>query len=309
VIHLRAAAIAALWAVGSTMAWTPAGQVGAPQVFRSRTDEVLVPTVVTDHGALVTGLTPGDFALLDNGVRQSVTVLAGTLPLDVTLVVDASASVVAGAFEPFVQAIAGALDTGDRIQVVTFGSDITVSVPMQPSGARLSAGPPDVGSFTALNDALLYALVQPAEADRRAVIVALTDARDNWSWLAGARLPSVAARSDATLYALIAGRPGWTDTIGRLAAPEQGSVGDVVVNGGLDALKQAAHSSGGEVYDAAPAADALAGFVRVLQDCRSGYLLAYVPRGVKAGGWHDVTVTVHGHEHDTVRARKGYGGS
>lgn len=58
---------------------TPRPEVSAaqiePPVFRVNTSVVLVPTLVEDSsGEIIYGLKPGDFTLLDNGVRQKVNV-------------------------------------------------------------------------------------------------------------------------------------------------------------------------------------------------------------------------------------------
>jgi len=60
--------------------------------FRSATDVVFVDVAVRGElGTLVTGLTPADFVLTDNGVRQKIeSVDATDLPIDLTLVADVS---------------------------------------------------------------------------------------------------------------------------------------------------------------------------------------------------------------------------
>jgi hypothetical protein len=47
-------------------------------------------------------------------------------------------------------------------------------------------------------------------------------------------------------------------------------------------------------------------FRRVLDDYRSGYVLEYVPAGVAAEGWHEITVTVVKAGKYDIRTRKGY---
>ena len=43
----------------------------------------------------------------------------------------------------------------------------------------------------------------------------------------------------------------------------------------------------------------------MLDDFRASYVLQYVPRGVAAEGWHDVSVAVRKHAGYEIRARKG----
>jgi hypothetical protein len=62
---------------------------GQAPVFRATTQVVTVQASVLQGKTPVEGLSPADFVLLDNGVRQRVEVMAvEATPLDVTLVFD-----------------------------------------------------------------------------------------------------------------------------------------------------------------------------------------------------------------------------
>ena len=64
----------------------PAASVQQP-TFRSRTDVVSVNVSVRQGRQPVTNLTAGDFAIADNGIAQTVDVLAlAHVPIDLTLV-------------------------------------------------------------------------------------------------------------------------------------------------------------------------------------------------------------------------------
>ena len=61
--------------------------------FTSRIDAVRVDVLVTENGRPVQGLTPDDFEVLDNGVRQRVDLASfEQIPLNVVLALDMSAS-------------------------------------------------------------------------------------------------------------------------------------------------------------------------------------------------------------------------
>ena len=67
--------------------------VQPPQVFRSSVEVVEIDVSVMRGNQPVQGLTSSDFTLTDNGVAQQVeSVLVDRLPLNVTLVLDASRS-------------------------------------------------------------------------------------------------------------------------------------------------------------------------------------------------------------------------
>src|SRR6185503_17752438 len=64
------------------------------QQFRSRTDAVIIDVTVLQNDRLVTDLAAEDFSVSDNGVRQEIVDLSREpLPMDVTLLLDRSASV------------------------------------------------------------------------------------------------------------------------------------------------------------------------------------------------------------------------
>ena len=72
----------------------PAPQQEPPQTFRSSADAVSVEASVRREKRPVTGLKLSDFELLDNGVPQEISDLSyERLPIDVTVVLDVSASV------------------------------------------------------------------------------------------------------------------------------------------------------------------------------------------------------------------------
>jgi hypothetical protein len=71
----------------------PAPTAAQQPTFSARLDVVRVDALVTDDGRIVRGLTPDQFEVLDNGVRQQVDLASfEDLPLDVVLAFDLSES-------------------------------------------------------------------------------------------------------------------------------------------------------------------------------------------------------------------------
>ena len=95
---MRAARPAGLALTGAAVAITvgvSAGTRGQDQrpVFRAGTDVVTIPVSVRSSGSPVAGLSAVDFALLDNGVPQTLEVVSGdAVPADITLIVETSAA-------------------------------------------------------------------------------------------------------------------------------------------------------------------------------------------------------------------------
>ena len=91
---MRAGARIAIALVFSGLAVTAAYAQDPAPVFRAGADVVSVEASVRQNRRPVVGLTASDFELLDNGVAQQITdVSYEKLPIDVTVLLDVSASV------------------------------------------------------------------------------------------------------------------------------------------------------------------------------------------------------------------------
>lgn len=70
-------------------------------------------------------------------------------------------------------------------------------------------------------------------------------------------------------------------------------------------LEALAAETGGKVLNAERSDQLQQAFVKIVKEFRSRYLITYTPRGVDAGGWHPIEVTLKGRK-GTITARKGY---
>jgi hypothetical protein len=292
-------------------------------VFRTGIDVVAVDVSVTRGRAPVTGLGVADFQLMDNGVPQQIdAVLTGSVPIDVTIVLDLGGSTATAwpAFRTDVEAMRAGLGALDRIRIVGVGMGTRELVPMRPAREPLPAAAFDGGHLsTALHDGLFLALARPGEPDRRHLVVVFTDGFDNWSVLDGERLPAIAERADAVLHAVVTATPPVApppDADGRSSAViangtftntrlSRGQWDDRIARWSASqrALFDAVSRSGGALHRIENRA---AAFTGVLADFRSSYVLRFTPRGVAPGGWHELKVSVPKPGGLTVRARKGY---
>jgi Mg-chelatase subunit ChlD len=266
---------------------------GAPPpqtVYRAQTDVVVIDAAVTNGRTPVTNLTKNDFEVKDNGVVQSILDFSReTAPLDVTVTIDVSGSMTRAdraVVERALAAISGALTPTDRAAVVTFGSQITERVPLQPG--PIAADLSTVGSGgSAVFDALLLALVTPPVPGRRQFGLFMTDGEDNAS-LFDSRTVVETARHAGSLISIVV-------VENRASLSVQG------------ALRAVALNTGGEVI-ALKKKDGLSlAFLTALENFRTSYVLRYSPTGVEPTGWHDVSVSVRSRGY-TVRARRGYWG-
>lgn len=283
-----------------------AGQVTVPQaqqrpVFQASVAAVGVDVSVKLRNKPVLGLGAEDFQLTDNGVPQRIELVSlETIPLDVSILLDASASMY-GVYawllsvEPWVKqtqaqvpSVTALLGPTDRFRVLSFGLEVRQVLAMQGPRLPLQLSSFPSASGTSLYDAVFLALLHDPGPDRRHLVVAFTDGDDTTSVVSADQLIDTAGRSEASvhiIYALARGR-----------APSDRP---------FAMFNRLADLSGGDVHT--PIAGRLpAAFERVLADYRARYLLRYSPQGVVPGGWHQVDVRVRPLPKADVKARKGY---
>lgn len=266
-------------------------------VFRASVDGVLVNVSVRQANQPVTGLTADDFELTDNGVPQEIVSMSfETLPIDVTLLLDASSSVQGRRLMRLKNSVvetASILDAEDRLRLIEVQFELHQIFPFQPGGAPPPVDELAAGGGTALLDGLAAAMMRAADPDRRQLIVAYTDGNDTTSILDVAGVREIADNADAVLHIVVPTSGG------------RNARNDVPA---ADALEDIARRTGGQLFLVdidAPITDA---FRQAIDEFRRSYVLRYRPTGVEMGGWHEIQVRVTGGEGYEVRARRGYGG-
>jgi hypothetical protein len=297
----------------------------APQqpVFRAGTDVVLVNVLVTRGRTPVTGLVAADFVLRDTGVRQEIDVVPlRERAIDVTFV---SSAVFESQYDELLrgressEAVRALLRPDDRLRLIVGGERVHERS-MRAARDANGFGPDIVsGIGSSLNDALVYALMRPVDADRGHLVVAYTGGLESWSTLSADWISEVARRADAVLHAVVPGPPPTTRTPGQNAMRSESGVRGIAWGGAASvpplllaqwratygAIDDAVRATGGSLHHVSTGADA---FERILDEFRSSYLLRYTPRGVERAGWHEIEVKVTRPGSFTVRARRGYEG-
>jgi VWFA-related protein len=270
-------------------------------IFRSRVELVRVDVAVTGAGRPIEGLTTDNFEVYDNGVRQSLErVLYEPVPLEATLVLDASGSVAGEKLAALVAAAGRFLDgltPRDRAALVTFSHAVRLrrglSPPDQISSLLGSLTP--AGGSTALHDALFAALALREKNDSRAAVVVFSDGLDNASWLSIEDVVEQAKRTDVIVYVVTFGRE-------RRDRPEP-----LEKAPGQRLFRLATEATGGRVWTTTAPGELSRAFLAALSDLRSRYVLAYRPEGVHSSGWHTLEVRLKG-VRGQVSAREGYVG-
>ena len=341
-MRIRAGVLACTITAGTVAA---SGQATPPQgpgqTFRSTTDVVMVDVSVRADGRAVTGLTPADFVLTDNGVRQQIeTVEPSSVPIDVTLVMDVSGnqrrpwvprqppSKTVAALESEARQVTAILRPADRVRLLIADTYVQQVWPWQTAAEVTPIRAVTTAGLASLHDSLAAALMQPVEPARRHVVVARTKGLDTISTVTPDEVRAIAERSDAQFHlvmmedVLIAERTlasfqcenmGFCWKTSRFWTPFMRPVlggGDAsgLTEDGLALAAAAAATNGGLHRTGVIMQPTLvATFRRAFEDFRSGYFLRYTPTGVPRTGWHKIEVRVPRSRSYAVVARTGYG--
>ena len=159
--------------------------------YRSEIDVQLVQlqVLVTDgDGNPVSGLKPGDFKIREGGRRRRPEALlrARDVPLVLGLAIDSSDSMLR-IWTELTDVAAGFLDatlaTGDRAFLVDFDDTVSLRQPLTQDNALLLRGIDRLIPFggTAINDGILFSLLQYGREPGRRALVVVTDGDDEHS--------------------------------------------------------------------------------------------------------------------------------
>ncbi len=311
------------WAMVLGVAATAVLQAGqtlpSSPVFRSISTLVSLNVSVKRDGRVVTGLTPADFTVIDNGVPQNVRRLSyEEIPVDTTVIVDVSGST-RDAWQRIrrdAERIVGFLRPIDRIRILAIDTYVHEVIPMQPAGGVKLPAQTEVGGVSPVRDAISAALIGRSDPERRRLIVALTDALDTKSITEASMLLEVARRSDSVLH-VVAVPFAMPQTFGRSSGPPPKPMTlaffrEAPTKAEQNLLDQAATVTGGATHGFTPrdaSDDAVRVFQNVFNDFKQSYLVQYNAENVAERGWHEVDVRVKGVDQAGVRARKGYFGA
>ena len=237
--------------------------------IRSDVRLVLLDVSVKNHdGNFVSGLTKNNFAVLEDGRRQQITVFSGNdLPVTVGILVDESSSMrpkraeVLTAAETFIKAS----NTLDQMFVLNFNDRVTPGLPpsapfsgnVQQLRAALQRGIPQ--GKTALYDAIVDGLkqLQVGRRERKALVV-ISDGGDNASQSNRREMLDMVESSAAALYVIGVSDPEDSDR-----------------NPGV--LKEMAKISGGLAYFPPGPSGVVSACEGIARDMRARYTLGYNP--------------------------------
>jgi VWFA-related protein len=303
--RLLAGGLAAM-ALGACPAGAGAHQQAPAATFRTGTDVVTVEASVQRDKRPVTGLKPGDFELLDNGVPQQISDLSyERLPIDVTVVLDVSASVTGAVLDQLRQSVRqlkADLTPRDRLKLVVFNMQMRRLADFEAPAATTDTAFASLSGrgSSAIFDSVAVELASPAVEGRRHLIVLFTDGEDSSSITDPEALFEVARRTTATVDIVLASTAAERTNAARFAR----SPGRPAITVGR-LYDQLARETGGRVVTTTAGENLASTFRRTLADFRASYVLYFTPQGVAASGDHSIDVRVK-QDGAEVRARRGY---
>jgi len=293
-MNLRLGLLTSLVVVSTVTAQQP--------VFRASTDLIVVDVSVRQNGRPVTGLTAADFVVTDNSIPQALLdVSRETMPIDVDLIVDTSASMEGDRYTAMVRAldaVQARLGPDDRARVMTFNQQVR-DAGFLTKDRRTSDVLGRASGATSLYDAVAAGLIVPLEPSRRHMAIVFTDGVDGSSLLDGREAVDVAARSGVTVFSVMLPDTSLTAT----------PLGTFITNAaGEDVLKRLSSTTGGVFASISQNNQLSTSFVRAFDEFRTSYVLRYAATGTPKPGWHELSVRVTKNGRYDVRARKGYVG-
>jgi Ca-activated chloride channel family protein len=275
-------ALLAVWLLG----WTPV----ALAQFTSGVNLVEVYAAVVDSaGNPVTGLTRGDFTVLEDGAPQALSAFAeGDFPLSVAVGLDRSFSMakLLPTELSAARTLLGDLRPQDQSTLIAIGSEIEIAAPLSSSrGAQMAAlGALKPWGTTGLYDAIIAAIDAIQSAKGRRALVLLSDGNDRYSTASASDALGRARRSDVMIYPV---------AIGAARA---------------ELFPQLAALTGGRSFLTRDPAQLNTIAHQIASELHHQYLLGYSPAKPIAAGsneWRSITVRVN-RANLTVRARDGY---
>jgi VWFA-related protein len=261
---------------------------------------VSITAVVHDRaGRFVSGLGPGDIEVLEDGLRQQVSLFrevsdpsAEKIPLSIVLALDASGSMrnrmqfLQEAALTFVHK----LEDVDRALVVDFNSGVRGSKEFTGDVSRLEQFVESLQAWggTSLYDAVHYGLQRVRDQPGRKAMIVFSDGADTTSSMSEDEVIDYSRAVEATVYAI-----GFRGDQGLFARGPRGF------------LRKIARETGGSFFFPERIGDLIRVFENVSDELHHHYLLAYTPARPPDGTWRAIEVRLRRKDAE-VRVRKGY---
>jgi VWFA-related protein len=280
-------------------------------VFRVSADAVQVDVFAGADGRAVAGLRASDFEIRDDGALRPVDAVALTeIPLNVVLLLDASASVAGETLSHLRQAAESFLDAlspEDRAGLITFSHHLSrhSGLVFEREPLRRSLRSVEASGGTAWHDALFAALEMLEPVRERPMVLLFTDGADTYSWLREERVLPLVSRSNPVVYAVTRREAAPLLDLRTLRAQERFRQSRREQLRRTELLREVTRESGGRLMETESSARLREIFLALLAEMKTRYILTFTPESPVHGGWHDLEVKVK-RKGVEVQARRGY---
>jgi VWFA-related protein len=274
--------------------------------------EVRVPITVLDkHKQPVTGLTQGDFEILEDKKPQTIISFRDEKdnpPIYAVVMMDTSPSA-AGKFRFEQEAAKNFIYTvtrlrKDKIAFLTFDHEVKLRQDFTDKLDQLDRAIDAVkkpGTQTSLFDAIYqFCDEKMAGLPGRHVIVMITDGDDTYSRATAQDAIEIAQRTETTVY-IISTKAGFSGSVPGVEA-------GMILDNGDKTIQRIAEETGGESFFTGDALALERSFTKIAKELRTQYIASYVPSNNRYdGSSREIQVRlVSGDKNLKVRAKKGY---
>ena len=275
----------------------------SPALMRVDSSLVLIPVHVTAaSGASVTDLKKEDFAIFEDGVRQTITHFAkDDAPVSAGLLLDVSGSMkgkMAKASEAAAEIFQFA-NPEDEFFLIEFNGRAKLTVPFTRDWSEISReiAKAKTSGMTALLDAIHLGIAQMKHArNTRKALIVLSDGGDNFSRRNLRQLKATLLEADVQVYAM-----GVFDGNYQVKRTREEREGPKL-------LDKVALDTGGRDFPIGKMGDLPEIGIQIARQLRNQYILGYTPPAMVADGkYHQVNLKLTSSENDLrTFYRRGY---
>jgi len=277
----------AVLAIASQASLSLSAQDAPVATFKSGIELVSVSAVVRDKkGRVVRSLTPKDFVVMDGGAQRKIIELHAdeTAPASVALLVDGSGSMAVGAAldssRHICQLVLTTLDEKrDDAALLSFDTRLLTLRDFTGRFENIRSSLGDLQAFgqTSLYDAIAgaSAVVAQRARNRRAVIV-LTDGADTASSYTPQEVAWISSTIDVPVYVFAVTQTTTPEEAAKEVAKEKAKENDKTTVP-MNPLAELARATGGDYFVAGSPALAVNGIIRLVEELRHQYLIAFEP--------------------------------
>jgi VWFA-related protein len=285
-----------------------------PGIVKVPVNRVRLPiTVVDKKGLFVSGLTKGDFQVLEDKIPQQIETFSDdvgqSLPLYVAVLMDTSSSTLGKLkFEQesamnFIQLVVR--PRKDSVLFATFDDDVKLRQDFTDKLDLLEKAVfavKDVGKQTALYDAIWqFCNEKMRSVQGRRVLVVITDGDDTYSRANLADAVDIAQRTETTIFA-ISTKAGFTGTVGGVLMGQVNDEKDRV-------LLKLAEETGGTAFFTGDMLALERSLTKIAKELRTQYLVTYRSTNDQYDGSYrriDVKLGASNRGDLKVRTKRGY---